>query len=154
MFGLFHGNFQQFFFASFVGMLFAFVFIRTGRVIYTILMHMTVNLTTSVVTTTLYIKLLPYIDDADNLTEMPYDIQLLFLTLTFWMLLLGMIGVTGFILLIVFRKRFKPYKSPDEPSFGKIIGNSLSSPLFWCFIVIQMGQFASSYLPDIVDYLL
>lgn len=154
MFGLFHGNFQQFFFASFVGMLFAFVFIRTGRVIYTILMHMTVNLTTSVVTTTLYIKLLPYIDDADNLTEMPYDIQLLFLTLTFWMLLLGMIAVTGFILLIVFRKRFKPYKSPDEPSLGKIIGNSLSSPLFWCFIVIQMGQFASSYLPDIVDYLL
>ena len=32
MFGLFHGNFQQFFFASFVGMLFAFVFIRTGSV--------------------------------------------------------------------------------------------------------------------------
>lgn len=152
MFGLFHGNFQQFFFAMFVGMLFAFVFIRTGKVIYPILMHMTVNLSTSIVTTSLYIKLMPYLDDADNMLDLPADMRLWFLVLMFWLLLLFSIALTGFVLLFVFNKRFKPYKSPDEPSMIRIIGNSIQSPLFWSFIVICIADFASAYLPNIAKY--
>lgn len=43
MFGLFHGNFTQFFYASMLGMLFAFIYIRTGKIQYTIGLHMAVN---------------------------------------------------------------------------------------------------------------
>jgi len=44
MFGLMHGNFQQFFYAFFLGLIFAWVYIKTGRIIYSVLLHATVNL--------------------------------------------------------------------------------------------------------------
>lgn len=43
MFGLFHGNFTQAFYAAMLGMLFAFIYVRTGRIQYTIALHMCVN---------------------------------------------------------------------------------------------------------------
>lgn len=43
MFGLFHGNLYQFFYAFGVGLLFAFIYVRTGRAWYTVLLHMAVN---------------------------------------------------------------------------------------------------------------
>lgn len=49
MFGLFHGNLNQFFYAFFIGMMFAFVYVKTGNIKYTILMHMILNFFGSVV---------------------------------------------------------------------------------------------------------
>ena len=43
VFGLFHGNLYQFFYAFAVGLLFAYVYIRTGRVLYSMLLHMCMN---------------------------------------------------------------------------------------------------------------
>ncbi|RGZ00697.1 CPBP family glutamic-type intramembrane protease [Clostridium sp. AM58-1XD] len=43
LFGLVHGNFYQFFYACGLGMIFAYVYIRTGKIRYTIFMHMTIN---------------------------------------------------------------------------------------------------------------
>lgn len=48
-FGLFHGNFYQFFYAALLGMLFAYVYLRTGRLRYTIALHALVNLNGAVV---------------------------------------------------------------------------------------------------------
>ncbi|MCR4950750.1 MAG: CPBP family intramembrane metalloprotease [Solobacterium sp.] len=42
-FGLFHGNFSQFFYAAALGALWAYVYIKTGKLRYTIGMHMFVN---------------------------------------------------------------------------------------------------------------
>lgn len=42
-FGLFHGNFNQFFYAFGLGALFAFVYVKTGRVRYTVMLHMAIN---------------------------------------------------------------------------------------------------------------
>ncbi len=42
-FGLFHGNITQCFYAAVLGMVFAYVYTRTGRIIYSILLHMWVN---------------------------------------------------------------------------------------------------------------
>ena len=47
LFGLMHGNHMQFFLAFFLGMLFAMVYQRTGRIIYTMLLHGIINLTAS-----------------------------------------------------------------------------------------------------------
>ena len=43
LFGIFHGNFYQFFYAFALGLLFAYIYIRTGRIRYTIALHMFIN---------------------------------------------------------------------------------------------------------------
>ena len=42
-FGLFHGNLAQFFYAALLGMVLAYVYIRTGRILYTIGIHACIN---------------------------------------------------------------------------------------------------------------
>ena len=44
LFGVFHGNFHQFFYAFGLGCIFAYVYIRTGKLKYTISLHMAVNM--------------------------------------------------------------------------------------------------------------
>lgn len=48
LFGLIHGNSMQFFLAFLLGMLFAMIYLRTGRIIYTMLLHAIINLTATV----------------------------------------------------------------------------------------------------------
>ena len=43
-FGLLHGNFYQFFYAAAIGILFGYLYIYTGKLRYTVLLHMIVNL--------------------------------------------------------------------------------------------------------------
>ncbi|MDO5860667.1 CPBP family glutamic-type intramembrane protease [Methanobrevibacter sp.] len=49
IFGFFHGNISQFFYAFLLGGFFAYVYIRTGKIIYTILLHISLNLLGSVI---------------------------------------------------------------------------------------------------------
>ena len=44
LFGLLHGNFSQFFYACMAGFLFGYVYLYSGKLRYTIALHMTVNL--------------------------------------------------------------------------------------------------------------
>lgn len=44
LFALIHGNFDQLFYAFFIGLLLGYIYCRTHRLLYTILMHATVNL--------------------------------------------------------------------------------------------------------------
>lgn len=53
LFGLFHGNFEQFFYACFLGMFFAYIYIKTGKIQYTMLLHFAVNFTSAGITSTL-----------------------------------------------------------------------------------------------------
>lgn len=48
IFGLFHGNLNQFFYTFLMGGFFAYVYIKTGKITYTIILHMIVNLLGSV----------------------------------------------------------------------------------------------------------
>lgn len=49
MFGLFHGNLSQFPYAFALGAFFAYIYIRTGRIGYTILLHALINFVGSVI---------------------------------------------------------------------------------------------------------
>ena len=49
IFALFHGNLNQFFYALLIGGFFAYVYIKTGKIIYSIILHLFVNLMGSVV---------------------------------------------------------------------------------------------------------
>ena len=48
-FGLFHGNLFQFFYAFFLGCIFAYIYIRSGKMRYTAILHMLINFIGSVV---------------------------------------------------------------------------------------------------------
>lgn len=49
MFGLFHANFSQFFYAVVLGMIFAYVTLKTGTIKYSIILHIAVNILGSVI---------------------------------------------------------------------------------------------------------
>lgn len=49
VFGFSHGNFYQFFYAFGIGLVFAYIYIRTGSIHYTILFHMLINFLGSIV---------------------------------------------------------------------------------------------------------
>ncbi len=49
MFGLFHGNFTQMFYAFFLGLVFGYVYLRSGRLRYSIGLHMIINFMGSVI---------------------------------------------------------------------------------------------------------
>ncbi len=49
IFGFFHGNISQLFYAFLLGGFFAYIYIKTGKIIYTIALHIIVNLMGSVV---------------------------------------------------------------------------------------------------------
>ncbi len=49
MFGMFHGNLSQFTYAFALGAFFAYIYIRTGKIGYTILMHAVINFVGSIV---------------------------------------------------------------------------------------------------------
>lgn len=44
-FGLFHGNFSQFFYAVVLGLVFGAIAVKTNRLVYTILLHIAINIT-------------------------------------------------------------------------------------------------------------
>ncbi|MCR5847948.1 MAG: CPBP family intramembrane metalloprotease [Lachnospiraceae bacterium] len=139
MFGLFHGNFSQFFFATAIGGIFAYVYIRTGKVWYTIIYHMIINLSTSIIT----ISLVGMIDaeKAAQLQELSKQVQasggqdaalmqqfselavkvlppIIMLYLWFgFMILLSIAGIVTWIVVLV-KKKIKVQKREDQVEGG------------------------------------
>ena len=156
MFGLLHGNFQQFFFAALVGMLFAYVYIRTGRIRYSIYLHMAINLSSSLVVQTLVQKMLekqPYVTDGRGYKG---------ITLVYIMLLLMWIGgvfaigIIGIVKLIkgLKRKRLALNISKGEPSHKEVRNILLKDKALWLYILMTILLFLHSYLPNIIVFLM
>lgn len=109
LFGIFHGNFSQFFYALGLGLFFAFIYIRTGKVWYVIALHMIVNLTSSVITMFFFQQLdLDGIQrlstmDATSQEAQELAMQLLPGELMYfgWLAVLGLFALVGVILFII-----------------------------------------------------
>ena len=161
MFGLWHGNFQQFFFTFFVGVMFAFVYIRTGNIINTMIMHASMNLVTSTVTLNLVVELMNRagidLNTGTYLTE-PTDemvmkmIPLLLLTML-WVFLLFSFQVVGFILLMVKRKKFKLIPWVGELSRKQLLHKVTHSVEMWVFFAFAIFRFMDSYMPNIFAFI-
>jgi membrane protease YdiL (CAAX protease family) len=127
MFGLFHGNFTQFFYAFGLGLMFAFVYCRTGKLRYSIGLHMIINTLGSVLAPYVLSKIdldaLEIISqmkpDDPKMTEMAIDVMPgLLLVLAYAGVLLVM-AIVGLVLLIVRRKRFTLEKAELPIPKGK-----------------------------------
>ncbi|MDE5679792.1 MAG: CPBP family intramembrane metalloprotease [Lachnospiraceae bacterium] len=106
MFGLFHGNLSQFAYASTIGMFFAFIYVKTGRLQYTIIMHMVVNFLGGVLS--LFMLDLVDLEELQSVMAGGGDLSKVLPGLLVFMLymfcLIGIV-VAGIVLLIVYRKR-------------------------------------------------
>lgn len=94
LFGLFHMNFNQFFYAAFLGGFFAFIYVKTGNLKYTIGLHMVVNFMGSVVGG----LLLQNVDLMEVSGMAVYAVYSMFIY--------G-IGITGLVLLLINRSKMK-----------------------------------------------
>jgi len=106
MFGLFHGNLSQFTYAATIGMFLAFIYVKTGKIHYTIIMHMVVNFLGSVVS--IFVvglvepeKMQAVLEGGGNLAEILPGL----LVFMIYMLLLIGIVITGIVMLIISRKK-------------------------------------------------
>ncbi len=162
MFGLWHGNFQQFFFAFFLGVLFAFVYIRTGKIIYTMILHASLNLVTSSVTIELLVELLKRMgldmSTGTMNTDIDYDtviksIMPLMLLLFLWIIILAGFQIAGFVMLIVKRKKFKLMPIVGELPRKTIINTMTHSVTMWVFFALALLLFVRTYLPDILAFI-
>ncbi len=151
LFGLFHGNFSQFFFATGVGLFFAFIYVRTGKIWYSILLHMVVNLSTSVVS----IKLLEMMDmdkidaflamDLASEEAITLALELLPSMLLFlgWILFLVVCAIVGWVLWIVKRKKLFLKKSEEyveKKKFRMAFGN-FGMLVFFALCIIRFISF-------------
>ena len=163
MFGLFHGNFQQFFFATFIGWFFAYIYAKTGRIWITILLHMVINMTTSVGTVFFLQKYLEAVGngtEAEVMMAMNSDPIAIFgylgwLCFLLLIVVIGLLVWVGVIIYILCRMIIKK----DEitmPKYNvfKTLLLSVGNFGFIFFFIVTMYLFANSYLFPAIAYLL
>lgn len=152
MFGLLHGNFSQFFFATFVGILFAYVYIRTGRVRYTIYLHMAINLSSSLVLQTL-LQIIQGQEKGERYTPVMIICTFIVLAWVGGVLALGIIGIIKFVKGLT-RKRLKLKTMKGEPSHKEVRSLLLGDKALWLYLSLTILLFLDSYLPAMIVYLL
>ena len=163
MFGMFHGNFQQFFFATGIGLLYAYIYVRTGKVWYTILLHMTVNLTTSVITVGILqmVDLNKMMQMSEEMQKYPetFDMmkyQDILPGVTLYMVWIGFLSlccVAGLIILIINLCMKKFYFRPIMGEFPKKIRKkaAMLNPGFLIYTGIIIFMFAIYYVSIILS---
>jgi uncharacterized protein len=112
MFGLFHGNLNQFFYAFGIGAIFAFIYVKTGRLRYSVFMHMTINLLGGILAPFLVkgidLNTMTQMNQAGTREVMRYLAEHLPQLMAFGLYSLLNFGlvITGFVLLVVKRRTF------------------------------------------------
>lgn len=128
-FGLMHGNFEQFFYTFFMGCLLAYIYIRTGRITYTVILHFILN---GVSTALQYLMTkISVMNELENLTDaqlmeslLQDETQLIaFMLMTVIVVAEYVMAFIGLILLIVRRKRFFLLDKGQEISAGTVFLN-------------------------------
>lgn len=125
-FGLLHGNLFQFFYAFAGGLLMGYIYIRTGRLRYTVLIHMIMNFMGSVVApfilTAVDMELLQTMDPAMPVEEMLaiYEQILpgMLMLLGYSLLLLGL-SITGLVFFILKCKKLVWLPAEEQLPKGK-----------------------------------
>jgi len=150
MFGLFHGNLNQFIYATLLGMFLAFMYVKTGNIKISIGIHMVINFMGGIIST-LLLKAIHY----EELMELTYngagveELMQFYITYlpgwilyTLYILFIFAVVITGIVLLVVFRKRFVLDQGevvlPKEKRFRTIFVNPgmLLFALFWIVMII------------------
>lgn len=146
MFGLFHGNLNQFAYAFTLGMFLGFIYVKTGKLIYVILLHMIINFMGSVLGLLIldmsgYQELVQILNSSSiTMGDIMEYLPALMLLLSYGFALITL-TVSGVVLLIIKRKRFTC--RPGEISIPKgrrfsITILNLGMLIFSIFWIVQI----------------
>ena len=147
---------MQFFFTTFVGMLFAFIYVRTGSIKYPIFLHMIMNLSTSVITVFLAqqtAQINPMGSTDMNvligIMEENPEAKLIFALNTIWNITLYAAVFIGFVIFIVFfaSKKFRLLRQENELTKREVLSAFFGNAYMWIYIVSALGLFLINYLP-------
>lgn len=146
MFALFHGNLSQMFYAFTLGLVFGYVYVRTGKLRYTVGLHMLINLLGGVVGP----LLTDWAGDALDLEDVS---RLAEAELTPGALALGAYGllmivaaIAGLVLLIVRAKRVRFQPAPLELPRGKRFSTAWLNPGMLLFTAACLLMVVSTFL--------
>lgn len=150
LFGLFHGNISQFAYAFFLGMFFGFIYVKTRRLRYTVILHMAVNFMGSIAAS--------WLMEATGMQKVQKELQMvltnpesvarafenampgMLIMMGYSVVLMGIV-ITGVILLLFHRDKFKlspgELTIPKGKRFATFIVN-LGMLLFIGFWIIQI----------------
>ena len=154
--GILPAIFEELLFRKF---LIEFVYIRTGKIIYTMILHASLNLVTSSVTVELLAELMKRMGmDMSTGTMDPnidYDVMMksvlpLILIILVWIIVLVGFQIAGFVMLIVRRKKFKLMPIVGELPRKQILRTMTHSVTMWVFFTLALLLFVYTYLPDIL----
>lgn len=143
-FGLIHGNFYQFFYAAMIGIVFGFIYVRTGNILYTISLHVAFNLVGGVYTSEMSRLLLP-MTEGEETGEIAVSLPGVLMEFAYLGLLAVCIG-GAIAALICFRKKIRLRKSEPLPA-GEWLRVSAINPGVWAFLATVVGLFALSLIP-------
>ena len=129
LFGLMHGNLNQFFYAFLLGGFFAYVYIKTGKIIYTILLHISLNLIGSVFS-------LFVIESANAIVQGSFtyfDIGfiVIYVLILLLVMLFGLYGLTQY-------KKGKLTKIRTKIELGNPMKTAFLNPGMLCYIGFTM----------------
>ena len=154
-FGLYHGNFTQFFYATGMGMLLAFLYSKTGKIHLTIILHMIVNLYSSVITTTVMqncFALNPNMNMSQEFITAHPEAAVATALYILNLLALALYALIGIIFIIIFAatKKFRLERIEGEPTKAEALKALFTSKYAWLFILSAAGLFIISYLPTML----
>lgn len=151
-FGLFHGNLYQFFYAFGLGSLFAYIYLRTGRVRYTIILHAIIN-TFSIILSQFVvgnadIETLQNFS-GENPNELLNAVQGNFAQYAvFGLCILAIVGlfISGIVLLITKRKKAVLFQAPKQLPKGERFKTVFVNWGMVMFILFSLGLMTYSAL--------
>ena len=152
MFGIMHGNFEQLFYAFGVGLLFGYVYIRSGNLRYSIFLHMAVNffggLLSVVLLNGLDIYQLQYYSMAPGIfsQELINSLGRLLLLALYEIAIIGF-AIAGLVLLIRMRKRFMLKKGEMNLTVGQALKKMVTTPGMLLYIAACAFMFVLNMWP-------
>ena len=141
VFGLIHGNFNQFFYAAFIGILFGYIYIYTGKLRYTIALHMCFNMVGGVYSTEMIKRM-----DLERLATDPYPEMIqnfgaYAMMLAYYVFIFAAIvgAIITVIYLVHLRPRLQKTERPLRPSEWARVG--LLNPGVWMLAIVIVMLF-------------
>lgn len=135
LFGLVHGNFYQFFYAASLGIVMGYVYIRTGKLRYTVALHMAINIVGSVYTSEMLKKL--------DLTLLEQNPTLGFFScfggismMAAYYVFLGLVVISLPFAIFFLRKRIRMRRGARRLTAGEWTRVLLFNPATWCVAAI------------------
>ncbi|MBR0131436.1 MAG: CPBP family intramembrane metalloprotease [Firmicutes bacterium] len=142
-FGLFHGNLNQCFYAAALGLVFGYIYVRTGRLRYSAVMHMIINFMGSVLT----LKLAEGLDESllegditDIIAAIPTNPGVLGFAI--FNIAIVILGILGLVFLVTSLGRLSFKGTPLELPKGRRFSTSWINAGMIIFTLFCLGEMA------------